>query len=128
VRSHGGGILCGSQNGQNKPGGAESRTWRYGLGGFANCGKGWVGGHWELGVAALLQAVWWNLHLASLLTHFCFSVFCLFLCTVTDFSAVEKDRGVKFCMHVGQLSGQVFSPLVNFGSRGVTGAAALLPE
>ena len=23
---------------------------------------------------------------------------CLFFCTVTDFSAAEKDRGVKFCM------------------------------
>jgi len=28
-----------------------------------------------------------------------------------DFSAAEKARGVKFCMHVGLLSGQVFSPL-----------------
>ena len=26
-------------------------------------------GHSELGVAALLKAVWWDLHLASLLTH-----------------------------------------------------------
>ena len=43
-----------------------------------------------------------------------FLVFCLFLkffCTVTDFSAAEKARGVKFCMHLGLLSGQVFSPL-----------------
>ena len=31
-------------------------------------------------------------------------------------------------MHVGLLSGQVFSPLVKIGSRGVTGAAALLPD
>jgi len=54
-----------------------------------------------------------------------FVIFCFF-CTVTDFSAVEKARGVKFCMHVGLLSGHVFSPLVNIGSRGVTGAAALL--
>jgi len=38
-----------------------------------------------------------------------------------------KARGVKFCMRVGLLSGQVFFPLVNIGSRGVTGAAALLP-
>jgi len=52
---------------------------------------------------------------------------CHFVCTVTDFSAAEKDRSVKFCMHVGLLSGQVFSLLVNFGSRGVTAAAALLP-
>jgi len=49
----------------------------------------------------------------------------LFVCTVTDFSAVEKAGGVKFCMRVSLLSGQVFSPLANFGSRGVTGAAAL---
>jgi len=35
-----------------------------------------------------------------------------FLCIVTDFSAAEKARGVKFCMRVtvGLLSGQVFSP------------------
>jgi len=52
--------------------------------------------------------------------------FCLFfVCTVTDFSAVEKARGVKFCMRVGLLSGQVFSLLVKIGSRGVTGAALL---
>ena len=52
---------------------------------------------------------------------------CHFVCTVTDFSAAEKARGVKFCMRVGLLSGQVFSLLANFDSRGVTGAA-LLPE
>ena len=34
----------------------------------------------------------------------------MFLCTVTDFSAAEKARGVIFGMHVGLLSGQVFSP------------------
>jgi len=46
---------------------------------------------------------------------------CLFfVCTVTDFSAAEKDRGVKFCVRVRLLPGQVFSHLVNFGSRGVT--------
>jgi len=28
-----------------------------------------LGGHSELGVAALLKAVWWDLRLASLLTH-----------------------------------------------------------
>jgi len=50
---------------------------------------------------------------------------CLFfVCTVTDFSAVEKARGVNFCMRVGLLSGQV-SLLVKIGSRGVTGAALL---
>ena len=56
-------------------------------------------------------------------------VYCLFcfFCTVTDFSAAEKARGVKFCMLVGLLSGHVFSPLVKIGSRGITGAAALLP-
>ena len=42
-------------------------------------------------------------------------------------SGGEKARGAKFCMRVGLLSGQVFSPLVNIGSRGVTGAAALFP-
>jgi len=28
-----------------------------------------VGGHSELGVAALLEAVWWGMHLTSLLTQ-----------------------------------------------------------
>ena len=34
---------------------------------------------------------------------------CLFVCTVTDFSAAEKDMGVKFCMHVRLLSTVSFS-------------------
>jgi len=55
-------------------------------------------------------------------------LFVLFVCTVTDFSAAEKARGVKFCTCVGLLSGQVFSPLVKIGSREITGAAALLPD
>ena len=38
-----------------------------------------------------------------------YCVFCFF-CTVTDFSAAEKARGVKFCVRVGLLYGQVFSP------------------
>jgi len=57
---------------------------------------------------------------------YCLS-FCLFVCTVTDFSAADKHRGVKFCMHIGLYYADRSSPiLVNFGSRGVT-AAALLP-
>jgi len=32
-----------------------------------------------------------------------------FVCTVTDFSALEKDRGEKFCMHAQLLSGHVIS-------------------
>jgi len=36
--------------------------------------------------------------------------FCLFfVCSITDFSAAEKARGVKLCMRVELLSGQVFS-------------------
>jgi len=50
-------------------------------------------------------------------------VYCVFLfffvCTVTDFSAAEKARGVKFCMHVDPLSGQVFSP---FGEDWLAGS------
>ena len=38
---------------------------------------------------------------------------------VTDFSAAEKDRGVKFYMRVGLLSGQVFSP---FGEHWLAGS------
>ena len=74
------------------------------------------------GAEALLKAVWWDLRLASLLTHllppphtegylvYCFFVFffchfvCHFVCTVTDFSAAEKARGMKFCQRVGLLS------------------------
>jgi len=50
--------------------------------------------------------------------HSSFFVF-LVVCMVTDFSAAEKDRGVKFCMHVGLLSGQVFSP---FGELWLAGS------
>ena len=55
----------------------------------------------------------------------CYFFVCLFLCTVMDFSAMEKARGVKFCMRVGLLSGQVFSPFGELGCRGVTGTVAL---
>jgi len=43
----------------------------------------------------------------------------LFLCTVTDFSAAEEARGVKFCTRIGLLSGQVFSP---FGELWLAGS------
>ena len=36
-----------------------------------------------------------------------------------DFSAAEKARGVKFCMRVGLLSRQVFSP---FGEDWLAGS------
>jgi len=35
----------------------------------------------------------------------------LCVCTVTDFPAAEKVRGMKFCVRVRLLSGQVFSHL-----------------
>jgi len=53
--------------------------------------------------------------------------FCFF-CTVKDFSAAEKGRGVKFCLPVGLLSGQVLS---NFGgqrSPGTKNARLALPR
>jgi len=34
---------------------------------------------------------------------------CHFVCTVTDFSAAEKDSGVKLCMQVRLLSAMSFS-------------------
>jgi len=37
---------------------------------------------------------------------------------VTDFSAVERYRGVKFCMHVGVLSRQIFSPFGEYWLEG----------
>jgi len=55
-----------------------------------------------LGEALSRKAVWWDLRLASLLTHF-------FVCTVTDYSAAEKDIGMKLRMLVRLLSKQVFS-------------------
>jgi len=48
---------------------------------------------------------------------------------VADFSAAEKARDVKFCMHVALLSGQVFSPFGEHwlaGSQGGGSAVALL--
>jgi len=62
------------------------------------------------------------------LVYCVFVFFCFFVCMVMDFSAVAKARGVKFCMRVGLLSGQVFFTLVKIGLRGVTGVAALLPD
>jgi len=37
--------------------------------GIRNYARGSVGGHSEVGAAASTKAVWWHLHLASLLTH-----------------------------------------------------------
>ena len=62
--------------------------------------------------AALLKAVWWGtgMLLASLLTHLF-----LFVCSYGyGFLSGGKNRGVKFCIPVQLLSGQVFS---NFGSQ-----------
>jgi len=42
-----------------------------------------------------------------------------FVSTVTNFSAEEKDRGVKFCTRVRLLSGQVFS---HFGELWLAGS------
>ena len=46
-----------------------------------------------------------------------FSLLCSFVCTVPDFSAAEKDRGVKFCTRIRLLSEQVFS---HFGKLWLT--------
>jgi len=43
----------------------------------------------------------------------------LSFCTATDFSAAEKAGAVKFCIRVGLLSGQVFSP---FGEDWLAGS------
>jgi len=45
-------------------------------------------------------------------------VYCV-VCTVTDFSAAERDRGMKFCTRIGLLSRQVFSP---FGELWLAGS------
>jgi len=49
----------------------------------------------------------------------------MFLCTVTHFSAAEKDRGVKFACMLAYYPVRSSLLLVNFGSRGVTAAALL---
>jgi len=54
---------------------------------------------------------------------YCFCLFFLFFfvffCTVTDFSAAERARGVKFCTRVGLLPGQIFS---HFGDDWLAGS------
>jgi len=61
----------------------------------------------------------------------CLFVVFLFICTVTDFLAMKKDRGMKFCVHVGILSGQIFSPFGEFwlagshGGDGITSGCAI---
>ena len=52
-----------------------------------------------------------------------FSFLCV--CTVTDFSVVEKDRGVKFACVFDYYPDRSSPILVNFGSWGVTAAALL---
>jgi len=73
------------------------------------------------------------MHVCHLLSHHAvvwgiLSLLCVFFvcffCTVTDFSAAEKDRGVKFCM-LAYYPDRSFSLLVKFSSRGVTGVALL---
>jgi len=61
-------------------------------------------GQSELGAAASRKAMWWDLRLESRRT-----CFCLFVCIVTDFSAAEKNRGLKLCVRVRLLSGMRFS-------------------
>jgi len=53
-----------------------------------------------------------------------YCVFLFFVCTVTDFSAAERARGVKFCMHAAHYPDRSSPVLVKIGSRGVTGAVA----
>jgi len=49
--------------------------------------------------------------MVGILSLLCF----LFVFTVTDFSAADRDSGVKVHMLVRLLSGMSFSILVNFG-------------
>ena len=55
---------------------------------------------------------------------YCMFVVCsfLFVCTVMDFLAVEKDRGVKFCMSVRLPCGQVFSHFGELCLAGIHGS------
>ena len=49
---------------------------------------------------------------------------CFFVYTVTDFSAAEKARGVNFACMMAYYPDSSSPFSVNFGSQGVTGAAA----
>jgi len=63
--SHGGGITSGmyaAPNWMQAAAPSEAR-WGFGIGCRGSVGQS------ELGAAALLKAVWWDLRLASLLTH-----------------------------------------------------------
>jgi len=60
--------------------------------------------------------VWGYLVYCVFVCHF---GFCLFLCTVTDFSAAEKAKDVRYCTRVGLLSRQVFS---TFGEHWLAGS------
>jgi len=44
---------------------------------------------------------------------------------VTDFSAAEKARDMKFCMCVGLLSGQIFSPFCEDWLAGSHGGGSI---
>jgi len=57
---------------------------------------------------------------------FVFLFFFVFLYTITDFSAAEKDRGVKFCMRVALLSGQGFSPFGELWLAGSHGRGSIM--
>ena len=48
-----------------------------------------------------------------------FVIFLFIHYTVAVFSVVEKGRDVKFCMHIGLLPGQIFSP---FGELWLAGS------
>jgi len=48
-----------------------------------------------------------------------YCLFVFFVCTVTDFSAAEKDSGVKLCMLVRLLSAMSFS---HFGELWLAGS------
>jgi len=73
--------------------------------------------------ALLIIPPYGSLGVFSLLCVILFVI--LFVCTVTDFSATEKDRGVKFCMRVGLLSRQVFSPFGELWLAGSHGGGIL---
>ena len=71
----------------------------------SGCGRSHIGQslYLELLLLSHHTVVW------GYLVYCVFVSFCLFVCTVTDFSAAEKGRDVKFCTRVQLVSRQVFS-------------------
>jgi len=96
----------------------------------------------RLGEQSEWGTLWWDMRLACKRTCLFVSppygsmegylVYCVFfvihfVSTVTDFSVAERGRGVKFCIRVGLLSAQLFTPFGELWLAESHGLATLFP-